>query len=494
MKQTHILISRVLGSLLLLLTAASCTKQLNLTPYNQVDATQAFNTKSDFDNAIRGVYRMMLAPRGTEGYSSYYGGSDYFSFVGAADIMSDNTTRFSLGRGSAATFHNFQVSGNATTSFFQDGYAIIRSANAVLDNLKNLKSDPSASNYQGQALAVRGMVYFDLMRVFAKTPANASAADLGVPIVLTVGSATAKPKRDLVTAVYAQIESDLTTAAKTISSSNSDVQMNRAAVFALLSRLYLYEAKYPQCIAAADSSLALQSDPASLSTFPQIWTDATETGVLFKLKVTATTVDNGGASITVGVGYGQTSGSGDKAEYVPAFDFQQLFKPADIRRTSYFRPGFFSGDSINYINKYAGKVTGNQALVDVKLLRVGEVYLNQAEAYYKTGDMVNALLSLDALRANRYANFISGGETGPALINAIWLERRLELAFEGDRFFDLKRRNLPVTRSTTNGDLKNGTGSPDVTTSIPAGDYRFQLAIDNNTINANTNILQNPGY
>lgn len=494
MKYNHIKSKLMLGSLLCLLGAASCTKQLNLTPYNEVAVTQAFTTRSDFDNAIKGVYRMMLAPRSTETYNSYYGGADYFSFVGAADIMSDNTTRFSLGRGSASTFHNFQASGNSTTAFFQDGYAIIRSANAVLDNIGNLKTDPSAGNYKGQALAVRAMVYFDLMRIFAKTPANAGPADLGVPIVVTVSDYTALPKRDLVSAVYAQIESDLKTAASAVSASNGDTQMNKAAVFALLSRVYLYEAKYPQCVIAADSSLALNSDPASLTTFPSIWNDASEAGVLFKLKVTPTMVDNNGGSITVGVAYGQTSGTGDKAEYVPSYEFAKLFKASDIRTTSYTRPGFFSGDSIVYIDKYAGKATGNQALVDIKLIRVGEVYLNQAEAYYNTGDMLHALNSLDMLRSNRYANFVTGAETGTALINAIWLERRLELAFEGDRFFDLKRRNLPVVRSKVNGDLKNGTGSPDVIFGIAQGSYKFQLPIDNNTLNANTRIQQNPGY
>ena len=494
MNKNYIKSGLLLCSLLLILATLSCKKQLVLSPYNQVPANQAFNTKSDFDNAIRGVYRMMLAPRGTETYASYYGGADYFSFVGAADILSDNTTRFSFGRGSASTFHNLQASGNSTTYFFQDGYAIIRAANAVLDNIGNLKSDSSAKNYQGQALAVRAMVYFDMMRIFAKTPTNASATDLGVPLVLKVTDFTDRPKRDVVTAVYAQIENDLIAAASGISASNSDVQMNKAAVYALLSRVYLYEAKYPQCIIAANSSLALNADPASIATFPSIWNDASEAGVLFKLKVTPTFVDNNGGSITVGVAYGQTSAQGDKAEYVPAYDFAVLFKPTDVRTLSFTRPGFFSGDSITYIDKYAGKATGNQSLVDVKLLRVAEVYLNQAEAYYNTGDQANALKSLDMLRMNRYTNFVSGAEAGPALINAIWLERRLELAFEGDRFFDLKRRNLGIVRSTTNGDQKNGRGTPDLVTAVPAGDHRFQLPIDNNSINANTNLIQNPGY
>lgn len=495
MKKTYIKGSLlVVSSLFFLILGNSCNKMLNLTPTNQVSNSQAFATKNDFDNAIRGVYRLMIAPRGSESYSSYYGGADGFSAVTGPDVLSDNLTMFSLGRTSGSAFHNFLLSGNSTTSFFQDGYSIIRAANAVLDNLGNLGTDASAANYKGQALAVRGLVYFDLMRMFAKTPANASATDLGVPLVLKVTDYTDRPKRDLVSAVYAQIETDLKTSASLISTSNGVEQMNQAAVYGLLSRLYLYEAKYPEAVAAATSALALNSNPGSISTFPSIWTDATDAGVLFKVKVTATTVDNNGSNVLIGVGYGQSSGSGDRAEYVPAYDFAALYAANDVRRNSYFRKGFFSGDSILYVKKYAGKATGNQNLVDVKLIRVAEVLLNKAEAAYRTGDEATALTALEALRSNRYSGIRISGESGARLLTAILLERRLELAFEGHRFYDLKRLNLPVLRSTTYGDQLNGTGKVDDLTTLAAGDLRFQLPIDMNTLNANTNLLQNPGY
>lgn len=484
----------VVSSVFFLVLGNSCKKMLNLEPSNQVSNSQAFNTKNDFDNAIRGVYRMMIAPRGSESYSSYYGGADGFSAVAGPDILSDNLTMFSLGRTSGSAFHNFLLSGNSTTSFFQDGYAIIRSANAVLDNLGNLGTDPAVANYKGQALAVRGLVYFDLMRMFAKTPTGAGAADLGVPLVLKVTDYTDRPKRDLAGAVYAQIESDLKASASLISATNGVEQMNQAAVYGLLSRLYLYEAKYPEALAAANSALAISSNPGTLATFPSIWTDASDAGVLFKLKITATTVDNGGSYINIGVGYGQSSGSGDRAEYVPAYNFAAMFKTNDIRRNSYFRHGFFSGDSILYVKKYAGKATGNQNLVDVKLIRVAEVLLNKAEAAYNTGDQLTALSTLNTLRSNRYTGFIPGVEAGASLLTAILLERRLEMAFEGQRFYDLKRLNLPVLRSTTYGDQLTGIGKVDDLTTLAAGDYRFQLPIDMNTLNSNTNLLQNPGY
>jgi hypothetical protein len=68
-------------------------------------------------------------------------------------------------------------------------------------------------------------------------------------------------------------------------------------------------------------------------------------------------------------------------------------------------------------------------------LRLEEVYLNMAEAQYRING--GGLAFLDAVRSQRYAPFVSGGETGAAL-SAILRERRLEFAFEMDRFFTLK--------------------------------------------------------
>jgi hypothetical protein len=70
----------------------------------------------------------------------------------------------------------------------------------------------------------------------------------------------------------------------------------------------------------------------------------------------------------------------------------------------------------------------------------------------------------------------------------------LELAFEGDRFWDLKRRNLPVERDGSKGERADGSGTPYVFASLPAGDHRFQLPFPQTEVNFNTNLKQNPGY
>ena len=126
------------------------------------------------------------------------------------------------------------------------------------------------------------------------------------------------------------------------------------------------------------------------------------------------------------------------------------------------------------------------------MLRIEEVYLNKAEAEYNLSG--GGLASLNKIRSNRYSAFVSTNETGQALYNAIMLERRLELAFEMDRYYTLKRLNLPVVRSATDGQFADGTGVPAEFTNLPAGDFRWQFPIPQDEIDINSNLQQNLGY
>jgi len=101
-------------------------------------------------------------------------------------------------------------------------------------------------------------------------------------------------------------------------------------------------------------------------------------------------------------------------------------------------------------------------------------------------------MTLNDLRDLRIDSYV-GGETGAALLDAILFNRRVELSFEGHRFFDLKRRGLAIQRSAF-GDIIDGSGTPAEIMVLPAGDYKFQLPIPTAEINANSNMQQNPGY
>ena len=104
-----------------------------------------------------------------------------------------------------------------------------------------------------------------------------------------------------------------------------------------------------------------------------------------------------------------------------------------------------------------------------------------------------ARAALDAVRSKRYTGFTVGTEVGSALKVAIAKERRLELAFEGSRFSDLKRKGMAIERSDF-GHFADGTGVPAVNKTLPVGDFRFQAPIPVGELNLNANMVQNPGY
>jgi len=477
----------MLAGMLLLATAAatlpSCRKALDQEPYNQADAELAFNTPSDFLNNTRGMYNRMVFA------DNYIGGEDAFAWISSMDILADNVNICQTGRFSQSTFFNYNYSGNETTNAWGNAYRIVRSANAILANIDKLKDEEVRQGFESEALAVRAMCHFDLLRLYgpALTGANANASALAVPYVTSL-DINAKPSRETAEAVYAKVVADLEKAVTHMPVANEAGRLNQAGVYGLLSRVYLYGGEMQKCIDAAAASLAQNSEVGSLATFPAVWKDASSQGVLFKVIVTD--IDR----VTPGVGFNQSSPQGVKNEYVADFGFYESFDSTDVRKTAYFRTSTYSGVPYNAIVKYTGKTGSAANVVDIKYLRVAEVLLNKAEAEATLGMDGDALTDLNDLRSNRYANYTPGAESGNDLKEAIRGERRKELAYEGHRFFDLKRWGLGVTR-TAAGDRADGSGVPPLVQQLAAGDHRFLLPIPQDEINASGNkIVQNPGY
>ena len=154
------------------------------------------------------------------------------------------------------------------------------------------------------------------------------------------------------------------------------------------------------------------------------------------------------------------------------------------------------GDVYNAITKMYGETGQTNGAVDAKVIRAAEVALNKAEAHAMLGEDAQALTALDELRSNRYNNFLPGDESGATLLTEIKLQRRLELFAEGHRLFDLKRWNEGISRSQTDGEFFDGTGTPVPAAylDLEAGSNLFQLPIPQSEINVYPEFQQNPGY
>jgi starch-binding outer membrane protein, SusD/RagB family len=491
-----------------LIGIVSCKKkELELFPYNSIETTQAFNTETDVTLAVNGMYA------GLRTSGSYFVGT--WNII--ADVLADNliTNKSGPGRGTLLNFHEWRYTGQNTYGLFTGGYTIVRRANAILENIDKFADGTFKNNAKGEALALRAMVYFDMSRIYGKTYLNAGTGDSIMPYVTTTDP-TILPARESVKGFYDKVIADLEQAKGLIGTTNGVYRLNKSAVSGLLSRVYLYKGDWAACITASTEALGTTPNLPIRTDFSKIWIDADppdpiltvpqagSLGVLFKVRNSKS--DNLPAQ---GVNYYQTvsgsSGPERKSEYLVEYNFKQLYTPADIRTSTYIATSGFNGKQYNHVIKYNGRTNGDPAgVVDGKALRTAEVLLNRAEAYYKSGNTASARTDIILLKTNRYSSYnpapvLSGGNgdvdlTGQPLLDEIYLQRRLELAFEGDRFWDLKRRNLPVVRDGTKGDIADGTGIPFVFTTLPVGDHRFQLPYPQEEINYNSNLKQNPGY
>lgn len=478
-------------ALVFLAGIASCKKEdLELVPSNQIETPVLleFKTENDVTLAVNGMYA------GLKTSGSYFV-SGTWNII--ADVLADNViiNQSGPGRGTLRTTSNWQLTGEDTYGLFQGGYTIIRRANAILENIDKFTDGAFKDNAKGEALALRAMVYFDMARAYSKTYLNASATDSTMPYV-TTSERDNLPAKEPLKGFYDKVIADLEQAKTLIGTTNGIYRLNKLSVSGLLSRVYLYKGDWAKCIQASNDALGAAPSLPDIAAFPSIWRDADANannvpsiGVLFKVRNTS--LDNVNSQ---GVNYYQTVQQGVKSEFVVEYNFKQLFVASDVRTASYIRTSPFNGVDANHVVKYAGRTGQPAGVVDGKVIRTAEVLLNRAEAYYRSPDEAAALADLVLLKSNRYTGYTPETLSGTALLDEILKQRRLELAFEGDRFWDLKRRNQPVVRDGTKGDLADGTGYPYIFTNLPAGDYRFQLPFPATEVNFNTKFTQNPQY
>ena len=463
----------------------SCAKKIEIEPQFFLDGSSPLSTLEQAENVLTGAYNGFIQ-------QGYYDATGPAGGVGGAfseyvDMMGDNLveSRESLGnfRGIAEWTYVSNTDDMVTT--WQSAYSIVSAANIILRDIDAIAAEnpKKANRLKGQALALRAHVHFDLLRYFATT-FDRNSTELGVPY-MKVFDVTAKPARNTVKEVYDNIFIDLTAAAAALSDIDQPVntsarsKIDVLAVRAMQARVNLYAGQWQDAVNAATT--VINARPlASRSEFPLIWTDKTTAEVLWAVSF---------ETLGDGVPYDNVYFvRGNRQEFKPAQQFVALFDQTnDIRYSTYFAN--FGGRLV--INKHVGKDQGSNrnGVVNWKAYRVAEMYLIRAEANFKLNKEAEARADLNALRSARINGFTPGTESGTALLNAILLERRKELAYEGDRFFDLKRLNkTAINRCPSTID------SPSTICSLSSTSRAWAWPIPFDETNVNPNMVQNPGY
>jgi len=443
---------------------------LDQVPYDSVNSDVAIRTESDMSNAVNGIYSGMRS-------SNIYGRT--FPFIN--DVMADNVyiSTANSGRYIAQNTYALNSQDSYFTNLWLQAYTDILRANNVIN--ATITSTTNAAQYQGEALTARAIHYFDLVRMFAK-PYTTDSTGLGVPLVLTYDP-LAKPGRNTVAQVYAQIVSDLNKGFGQMTVSKNSSYITKYVAESVLAKVYLYKGDYASAKAAAlDVVTKGGYTLADSATYVAYWnnpaprTDKVET--IFE--ISSDNVNNAGSDALANM-YSQ-SGYGDG---MASSDLYNLYSDRDVRKKLII-VGKRSGNDALIVNKYQN-VSNNNDKDDFKIIRYADVLLILAESYYRTGDETNALKYLNMVAQKREPSLKAYTFTGAALLDAIITERRKELAFEGDRFSDLNRLGRDITRSAQ---------YPSAARSIPFSDYRRVLPIPQDEINANPAIRgqQNPGY
>lgn len=481
-----------------LFSLSSCKKELNQLPPQSLTSDLVFTNISGAESVLNGAYAPLR-------HTYYYGRN----FVVMNDIVSDNLIATSWFGNTYSSWqrNDYNSSTYETLYFWQTAYNGIHRVNTLLKNIDGVPAIPgedpatvaaSKQSFKAQALALRGLYLFDLLRTYSKIDLNDR---LGVPMV-TEPTLEIQIPRKTVKENYDQIVSDLTTAETLLADVNvaSQIKVNKYFINALLSRVYLYYKDYAKATLAANKVIAnpafgLETTTAGLNS---LWTnDVSTKEIIFKIGIDAVTESS---NVNYGVFFINNSGGSLAAnpDYIPSKAVLNLFDVADLRTSVYFkaypvRQTQFG--TLNLVQKYPGNplysAYSDKANAP-KLFRYAEVLLNKMEAqYYVDKTVAKTLLKqLRSARITAYNTALVDAYDDVTLLNEIRLERRKELAFEGHRFFDLKRWGLGYTRTLdgTYMAAENAIGTVDATS------YRFSWPLPQAERESNKAAEQNPGY
>lgn len=435
-----------LGALLL----TACDDRLTVQPTQSIDASLALASEQDVRITLTGAYD------GLSDGNLYGGGIQYTS-----ELVGDN--RDVVFGGTFTQLDELWRKTITTTntdvqSTWLDSYNAINRTNNVLANLDKVGT-ANKGTIEGQARFIRGSLYFELVKLYGKSFNDGTpASNPGVPLVLTptgaVGDADNRA-RNTVAEVYTQVLDDLTKAETLLPATQSGGTgfATKGAAQAMLARVYLQQQNFTAARDAANRVITTGTFSLA-STFAGAFTDASPESI-FKIVVT----DQDGTN-SLNTFYGSTRNSG-RGDIRVQLKFRQLFGTTDTR-----------GQFITTVNNNVFTSKFNDRFGDVPVIRLAEMYLVRAEANQRLNSSTGAtpLADVNAIRTRAGATPLT-----TVTLADILLERRLELAFEGQQIADIKR--TAGTVGTT-----------------PYNANNLVLPIPQREIDTNKKLVQNPGY
>ena len=450
---------------------SSCSDFLDLKPKNELSADDYYKTAEQIDGAVNGAY------------STLQEGKLYREWYIFSEIPSDNTRNALSGSVTDQDeFDKFYIrSTNPNLSnFWEMSYKGVNRINTILGRIDQIEMDNTLRDrYKLECKFLRGLLYFNLVRVFGD-----------VPLVLKEVSITEsysylrEPKEN----IYTQIISDLTEAEGLPASYSKDSDIGRAtsgAAKALLGTVYMTLKKYNE----AEGKLAevvnssvyslLENTSGSLNNdgYAKVFNaeNHNHKESIFEVQFKKGGYNEGSNFpnnfAPENSGTNVVSVGGTWGNNVPEMDIYNAYEEGDLRRDFSVALGYNDNrkngawvDS-RYVKKYFDTpYKDGDANNNLPIIRYADVLLMYAEALNQNGKTAQACDYLNQVRRRGFGYQTT--ETSPVDINTsnkeefflkVEHERRVELAFEGHRWFDLIRTNRAIEVMTSKGFKLNET-------------------------------------
>lgn len=430
---------------------------LHPVPESVLTTVNAFSTSSDMDLAVLGIY------------SAYQGRvqTDYELM----EMPSDNMYAFYFATAPGIeeiTVLDVNPENAKINSFWKTTYNGIFRANSVLLNVEKPTDYAAGKKEQhiGEAKFMRALMYFDLVRIFGGVPA--------VTTVVTNEEARQVPRASE-EEIYQLIISDLQEAVAMLPGPDAMAhgRASKAAASALLGKVYVYRQNWAEAKTHLESVLNDYSY-SLVPNYGDLFEVATEENseVIFAMPYVAGT-DGQNLTYALAPIYGikDVITNGSRVSR-PTWDLHTSFEPGDSRFAVTISEEQLPFNATSpdeaywypYFNKWVVPSEPNTSGLDIPILRLADIILLYAEVLYNLGDHEGALNQINKVRQRAFADTSHNYDmadipTDDAFLDILLLERRLELAVENNRWFDLVRTGRFTTElAQYEGEYNPGSG------------------------------------
>lgn len=421
------IVLQIIAASTAVLSLGSCEKILDQKPETSLDANTAYSTRQGIEAGLLGCYNALQS-------TSYYG----LEYWALSDMYAGVITH-------TGTFPTFAQVNNRiilpdnvnTTNIWNQIFNGINRTNNIIQATEAL-NDPALNKTQviGEARFLRGLMYFDLLRMYGGSPLGFGQSDgRGLPIRTTPTLSTTDAASIPLSSeadVWKQIDEDITYAIANLKSTTTGRATVNAAK-ALMARAALYRKDYITAENMASEVInALKGSGTGLAAdYSSLWlTQNVKPESIFELQYDINNT-NAIAFYYFPTAFGGRNEIGSSATLVA--------QPAgDLRRAANIRVMGTTNKTFKY-----SRIAGTDNVI---ILRLAEMYLTRAEARVlkATPDLAGALADLNVIRT-RAGLAPSATATGPELLAEIYQDRYYEFAHEGHAFYDYKRTNRLAT-------------------------------------------------